>query len=58
MREDTTMVERIGRALHDGFDQIVHQPLSERWIDLINRLNFEEKVRAESGERRQEPPKQ
>ncbi len=55
MYEDLPMIERIGRALHDRLDEIVHQPLPEQWIDLINRMNFEEKVRAESGERSGEP---
>ncbi len=35
---------------------IVHQPLPERWIDLINRLNLGEKLQAESAKRNYEPP--
>ncbi len=54
MREDKSILERIGRALHDGVDEIVHQPLPERWSDLINRLSLEQ-VRAESGEPNSEP---
>jgi hypothetical protein len=36
------IVERIGRALHLTFDEFVREPLPERWIDLICRLNAEE----------------
>ena len=35
-------IGRIGRTLHETFGEIVHAPLPERWIDLINRLNAEE----------------
>jgi hypothetical protein len=49
MRENEPIFARIGRVLHDRFDKIVHRPLSERWIDLINRLNFEEEVPADLG---------
>ncbi len=34
--------ERIGQALHRAHDGIVHEPVPERWIDLINRWNAEE----------------
>jgi hypothetical protein len=34
--------ERIGKKLHRSFDELLHEPLPERWIDLIKRLNAEE----------------
>jgi hypothetical protein len=34
--------ERFGKSLHQRFDEIVHEPLPERWTDLIKRLDAEE----------------
>ena len=36
------LVERIASALNKTFDEIRHEPLPERWTELINRLNAEE----------------
>jgi hypothetical protein len=45
MREASVpAIGRIGRALHETFDEMVHAPLPERWIDMINRLNAEEEA--------------
>jgi hypothetical protein len=65
MREASVpAIGRIGRALHQTFDEIVHAPLPERWVDLINRLNAEEnspgidyRRRGEIRQLRQEPRK-
>ena len=38
------------KALHAYFDGIMKEPLPERWVDLINRLNEEER------RSRHEPP--
>jgi anti-sigma factor NepR-like protein len=38
------IIERIGQALHRAYEEMVHEPTPERWIELINRLNEEEVV--------------
>jgi hypothetical protein len=40
--------ERLKKTLHRGYDELLHEPLPERWIDLIARLNAEENDRRES----------
>jgi hypothetical protein len=37
--------ERITKALHRSYDELLHEPLPERWIDLLKRLNAEENDR-------------
>ena len=41
-------LERITKALHRSYDELLHEPLPERWIALIKRLNAEEKIGAEA----------
>ena len=42
--------DRISQGLHQGHDDIVNEPLPERWIELIKRLNAEEdQTRASTG---------
>jgi hypothetical protein len=36
--------DRLGKALHERFDPIANDPLPERWVDLIQRLNVEEQA--------------
>jgi hypothetical protein len=43
--------ERITKALHRSYDELLHEPLPERWIDLIKRLNAEENARREGTHR-------
>ncbi len=38
------IIERIGQALHRAYEEMVHEPTPERWIELIIRLNEEEVV--------------
>jgi hypothetical protein len=40
-------LEHIRKTLHRSFDELLHEPLPERWIDLITRLNAEENARRE-----------
>ena len=47
-----TLLDRIGRALRAQFDEIVHEPLPNRWVDLINYLNEKDKRRPEALQRR------
>jgi hypothetical protein len=49
------ILESIGQALHVRHDDIVKEPLPERWIDLINYLN--EKERAPREPKTVPPPK-
>ena len=44
--------DRIGRALRAQFDEILHEPLPNRWVDLINYLNDKEKRRREALQRK------
>jgi hypothetical protein len=41
------IVERIKSALHAQYDAILNEPLPERWVDLIHRLNEQERLRRE-----------
>ncbi len=35
--------ERIGKMLHDQLEDIAREPLPDRWTDLINFLNDQER---------------
>ena len=39
---ETPVLDRIGKVLHETFDDFRREPLPERWVDLLNRLNAEE----------------
>ena len=39
------VLDRIGRVAHELLESIRHQPIPERWTDLLNRLNAEEDSR-------------
>ena len=41
--------ERIGKMLHDQLADIAREPLPERWTDLINYLNDQERRQREAG---------
>jgi Anti-sigma factor NepR len=36
------IVERLKSALHAQYDAILNEPLPERWVELIRRLNEQE----------------
>jgi hypothetical protein len=42
------VVERIRSALHAEYDAILNEPLPERWVDLIHRLNEQERLQREA----------
>jgi hypothetical protein len=46
--ESEAIALRIGKTLHDLF--VPNDPVSERWVDLINRLNEEERQKAEASQ--------
>ena len=41
------IVERLKSALHAQYDAILSEPLPERWVDLIHRLNEQERMQCE-----------
>ena len=43
MRFQETILERLGKALHVRMDDVTHEPLPRRWVELI--LFLEEKER-------------
>ena len=47
MRFEETVLQRLGKALHVRLDDITHEPLPRRWIDLIHYLNEEERKRSD-----------
>jgi hypothetical protein len=53
MRFQETILGRLGKALHVRMDDITHEPLPERWVDLIHYLD--EKERRESRQRQRQP---
>ena len=54
MREvQDTILRRLGKALHIRGDDITHEPLPRRWVDLIHHLD--EKERRHSQGRRLKP---
>jgi len=42
------IVERIKVALHAQYDAILREPLPDRWVDLIHRLNERERPEREA----------
>jgi Anti-sigma factor NepR len=44
------IVERLKSALHAQYDAILNEPLPERWVDLIHRLNEQERLQREHAE--------
>ena len=47
------MFQRLSMALHRQYDDVSNEPSSERWVDLINRLNESEQREAEARARTQ-----
>ena len=43
--QELGVLDRIGRVTQELLESIRHQPIPERWIDLLNRLNAEEDAR-------------
>ena len=51
MRSQETILQQLGTALHVQMDDITHEPLPNRWVELIQYLNEQERAR----ERVQQP---
>jgi hypothetical protein len=39
------IIERLGKTLHGRLDDITHEPLPRRWVDLIRHLDEQERNR-------------
>ena len=55
MRFQETILQRLGKALHVQMDDITHEPLPRRWVDLILYLEEQERERAERAQPETEP---
>lgn len=42
-----SFLQMISQALRANFDSVAHEPLPERWVDLIHHLNERERADAE-----------
>lgn len=49
-----SILRRLGKVLHDRDDDITHEPLPKRWVDLIHGLNEKERRQADGAQQR--PP--
>ena len=47
MRFQETILGRLGKALHAHWDDIAHEPLPRRWVDLILFLDEQERKRSD-----------
>ena len=50
-----SILERLGKALHVRMDEILHEPLPERWVDLIHYLDEKERTQREAPQPETEP---
>jgi len=50
MRFQETILERLGKALHVGMDDITHEPLPRGWVELILFLEEKERTRTTPGD--------
>ena len=44
MRPQETILRRLGKVLHLRLDDITHEPLPRRWVELIHYLNEQERT--------------
>ena len=50
-----SILGRLGKLLHDQDDDITHEPLPKRWVELIHRLNEEERKRTDARQEEKRP---
>ena len=50
--EKNNVLWQLGKKLHEHYDGIANEPLPKRWVDLIARLNEQDRVRAQSERQR------
>ena len=44
MHVQETILQRLGKALNVRLDDVTHEPLPQRWIDLVQHLNEQERA--------------
>jgi len=47
-KKDETIIE-IGKGLRREAEDVIREPLPQRWVDLIHHLNEKERKQAEAG---------
>jgi hypothetical protein len=47
-QERVSFLERLGRMLHVHYDEVLNEPLPQRWVDLIKYLNAKEQAQPEA----------
>ena len=56
MQQDhDSILRRLGKLLHDQDDDITHEPLPKRWVDLIHFLDEEERKRTDVRQEEKRP---
>lgn len=50
MRFQETILERIGKTLRGHDEDITHEALPQRWVELIQYLNEQERTRVQQAE--------
>jgi hypothetical protein len=50
LQEQETILRRIGKAFRGQSEDITHETMPKRWVDLIHYLDEEERKRAEGPE--------
>jgi hypothetical protein len=55
----STLLQRLGKAIHAHHNGITHAPLPRRWVDLIRHLDEQERKhsQAQQPEPQRTPPK-
>ena len=49
--QELSVLDRIGRAVHELLETVRRDTIPERWTDLLERLNAEEDAQNERGQR-------
>jgi hypothetical protein len=57
MKKQTTIICRIGKVLQDQSKDLIHEPLPERWVELLARLNEIELLQSKASVRNERVPK-
>jgi hypothetical protein len=50
------IAEYIGKSLRERCDDATHEPLPERWVELIDYLNAREREQADARPHKKRPP--
>ena len=50
------ILERIGKVLHEQLSDVAHEPLPERWMNVIKYLNDKERRQREIARRAESRP--